>query len=77
MRQTEGFTICVQIVTLCRVTHACSIHNMIYPGVLEIVTSRVHNSLLVCVEDSRQTLAKGFAIANACGESSTQTNRLF
>lgn len=64
-------------VTRCSVTHACSIHDMIYPGVLETVTSRVHNSLMICLGNSRQTLAKGIAIANACEESSTQTNRLF
>lgn len=64
-------------VTQCSVRHACSIHDMIYPEVLEIVTLRVHNSLMICFGNSRQTLAEGIPIANACEESSTQTNGLF
>ena len=45
-------------------------------GVLDIVSSRAQNSLLVCVEDSPQAFAMANPFANVCLESSTQTNRL-
>ncbi len=78
MRQMEGFTTCFQIV--CHMVQSCTRmqhprHDLsLGPGNCNFKGPQQFDDLCWKLQTD---IGKGIAIANACEESSTQTNRLF